>query len=149
MSQKFNLLENNEFNPLPPESHGDYSSTVLSNFEESWFCHIKMLEWRIAPSTIVISLCKIWGAKVCSCDSDGAREAPPGVIIASHFVTSTTGQAIVEQGCAQSCSVSSISLAVQVPITTCSSCISQKTLSNTTLKEGRDVGSIASQNFCF
>lgn len=85
---------------LPSEGHGHNSSSVLRDFEESWFSHVKMLEWRIAPSSIVVGQSGIWRAKVCSSDSDGSREAPPGVVIASHFVTSTTGQAIVEQGCA-------------------------------------------------
>jgi hypothetical protein len=59
-----------------------------------------MLERRIAPSTIVVRQRRVRWAKICSSDSDGTGETPFGVIITSHFITSTTAQAIVEQGSA-------------------------------------------------
>jgi hypothetical protein len=95
-----NYLHGSDLLGLPSEGDGHYSSTVFCNLQESRLCQIKMLEWRIAPSSIVIGLRQIGRAKVCSGDGDGAGPAPSGVIVASHFIARTTAQAIVEQGCA-------------------------------------------------
>lgn len=81
-----------------------------------------MLERRVAPPAIVVGQSEVGGAKVGCSDGDRAREAPPGVVVASHFETSSAAQPIVEQRGAQRRCVGSVPLAVQVPIPTRSSC---------------------------
>ena len=116
---------------LPSEDDGHDSSTVLCNLQESGFSQVEVLEGRIAPPAVVVGQSEVRRAEVCRGDGDGAGEAPSRVIVAPHFVTSTTSQAIVEEGCAQSCSVGSIPLAVQVPVPASSSCKTQFPFSHT------------------
>lgn len=81
-----------------------------------------MLERGIAPPAIVIGQSIVRRTEVGSGDGDGGRNTPFGVVVAPQLIASTAAQAIVEKGSAESCSVSPISLAVQVPIPTCTSC---------------------------
>lgn len=85
-----------------------------------------MLLGRIAPASCIVWESIVWGAEVGGRDCDRARATPFWVIRTPNLETSTTAQAIVEQGCAQSCSIGPISLAVQVSITTSPTCISGK-----------------------
>lgn len=110
---------------VPSKCHRHNSSSILSNLKEGWFCHIKVLQRRVAPTTIIVGQSKVWRTEVCSSDNNGARLAPSWIIITPHFITCPTTQAIVEQSSAQSCSVGSISLTVQIPIATCTSCMYQ------------------------
>ncbi len=84
----------------PSKGNGHDSSTVLSNLQESRLGQIEVLEGRVAPATIVVRQSVVRWAKVCSGDGDGGREAPFGVVVASHLVASPAAQPIVEQGCA-------------------------------------------------
>jgi len=90
--------------------------------QESWLSHVKVLEGRITPATVVIRQGRVRGAEVSGCDGDGPREAPFGIIVTSHLITRTTAQAIVEKGSTKCCSVSTIPLTVQIAIPTSTSC---------------------------
>ncbi|KAK2997924.1 hypothetical protein RJ639_026080 [Escallonia herrerae] len=112
---------------IPSECYGHNSGTVLSYLQESGLCHVKMLQGRIAPATVVVRQSRVWRAEIGGSDGDGGGEAPSGVVVASHLVAGAATQAIVEQGRAKCCSVGSIPLTVQVPVSTCSSCKTPKT----------------------
>jgi uncharacterized protein YneR len=73
---------------------------------------------RIAPTTIVTRQSIIRRAKVCCCDKNwwASRVAPLWFISTLYFKTSTATKAIVEQGCAECCSIHTIALAVQVTV---------------------------------
>lgn len=110
------------FQDLPSEGNGNNPSFVLCNLQESRLSQIKVLQWRVAPATIVIRQSIVRGAEVCGSNNDASREAPSGVLITSHLIARPTTQTIVEQSCAECCSVSPIALAVQIAITTSPSC---------------------------
>lgn len=71
---------------IPSEGDRDYSSSVLSNLEESRLGQVKVLERRVAPAAVVVRQGQVWRAEVCGCDGDGAGEAPFRVVVASHLV---------------------------------------------------------------
>lgn len=85
---------------LPSEGNRHNPSAVLGNLQESRLGQIKVLERRIAPAAIIVGLSKVRWAKVCSSNNDASRTTPSRVIVASHFITRATAQAIVKQGCA-------------------------------------------------
>lgn len=77
-----------------------------------------MLKRRVAPSAIVVGQSIVrWTIVGCG-DLDDAGTTPFRVVVAAQLETSTTAQAIIEEGCAESCSVGTITLGVQVSITT-------------------------------
>jgi hypothetical protein len=79
---------------------------------------------RVAPAAIVAGLSKVWRAKVGGCDQDGgaARVAPPWVVGALDLEARTAAQPIVEKCCAQCCRVHSVALAVEIPVSTRTTC---------------------------
>lgn len=83
----------------------------MSDLQESRLGHVKVLKRRIAPPTVVVGQGIVRGAEVSGSDSDGTGEAPTGVVVASHLITRSAAQAIVEQSSAECCSVSPIPLA--------------------------------------
>lgn len=79
---------------------------------------------RVAPATIVAGKSEVRRAEVGGGYKDGraARVAPSRVIVALDLEASAATQAIVEERCAQCCCVHSISLAVQIPVPTSTTC---------------------------
>lgn len=112
---------------LPSEEYRDNPSTILSNLQESRLSQIEVFERRIAPPAIVIGQSLIRWAEVGGRDNDVTMEAPFGVVVASHLVTCSTAQTTVEESSAQSRRASTVPLAVQVSITTRTSCINFST----------------------
>lgn len=104
----------------PAVSDGDDSGTVLSDLEEHWHGEIEVRARWVAPATIVTGLSKVGWAKVSGGDEDWRipRVAPTWILVALHLKARSAAQAIVEQCCAQCCSVYSIPLCVQVSIPT-------------------------------
>lgn len=81
-----------------------------------------MLPGRVAPSAIVAGESVVGRAEVGRSDNDRPLETPSIVTPAHDLKTSSTALAIVEQSSAQRRSVGTITLAVEVPIPTGSSC---------------------------
>jgi len=104
----------------PFVSHRHYSSFVLGNVLEDRLREIKVVLGRVAPTPIVVRKSIVWWAEIGGCNHNGARQTPPGVTHTLDLIARPTAQPIVEQGCAQSCSVCPIPLAIQVPIATSS-----------------------------
>lgn len=73
---------------------------------------VKMLLRRVAPAARIVGKGIVWRAKIGGCDQNGARQAPSGVIYTLNLIARATAQTIVEQSCAQSCSVCTITLAI-------------------------------------
>ena len=107
---------------LPSVSHRHNSSFVLGNVLEDRLREIKVVLGRVAPTPIVVRKSIVWWAEIGGCNHNGARQAPPGVAHTLNLIARPTAQPIVEQSCAQSCSVCPIPLAIQVPIATSSTC---------------------------
>lgn len=82
---------------LPSERDRDNSSSILSDMQESRLGQIEVLKRRITPTTIGVGQSQVRRAKVRRGDDDRAWKTPFGVVAASHFVTRTAAQAIVEQ----------------------------------------------------
>jgi len=104
---------------LPSKRHRHNSSPVLSYFEEGWLCQVEVLWRRIAPS----SSTSAGRTEVCNSNNNRPRFACFWVINTRNCKTCPTRQAIVVQSRACSCSVYSISLSHQIPVTTCTSCM--------------------------
>lgn len=100
----------------PAEGDGDNAGVVLSDLEECRFGEIKVLEGRVAPTTVIVGEGVVGRAEVSGGDGDGAGEAPFGIIIAPHFVARPAADAGVEQRSAQRRCVRTVSLAVQISI---------------------------------
>lgn len=81
-----------------------------------------MLPGRVAPSAIVAGESVVGGAEVGRSDYDRPLETPSIISRALDLKASSTALAIVEQSSAQRSSVGTITLAVEVPIPTGSSC---------------------------
>ena len=107
---------------LPSVCHRHYSSFILGNAQEHRLREIKVVQRRVAPATCIAGQGIVWRAEVGGSDHNGAREAPPVVIHTPDLIARATAQAIVEKSSAQSSSVCSIPLAVEVPISTCPPC---------------------------
>ena len=98
------------------------SSPVFCYRLESRLRHIKVRPWRIAPPAIITRESVIRWAEVGSGDGNRcALEAPLGHLgcVTHHLIAATTCLAIVEQSRAQRCSLYSITIAVKIAITTC------------------------------
>ncbi|KAK3015344.1 hypothetical protein RJ639_007287 [Escallonia herrerae] len=102
---------------------GGYSERQGLAIEESRLSQIKVAKRGIAPSTIVIRQGVVRWTEVGRDHGDGSWQAPFGIFTASQLVTRTAAQPTVEEGRAQGRRVSPVALAVQVPISTRSSCI--------------------------
>lgn len=81
---------------LPSEGNRNNSSFVLSNLQESRLSKIEVLQRRVAPTTIVISQCKVRGAEVCGSNDYATGEAPFGVSVTFHLIARPATHAIVE-----------------------------------------------------
>ncbi|KRY03475.1 hypothetical protein T12_13702 [Trichinella patagoniensis] len=77
-----------------------------------------MLERRIAPASGIVRKSIVWRTEVGRSDDNGAWKTPLVLVNAPNLITRATAEAIVEESSAQSCSVSSVSLTVEIPITT-------------------------------
>lgn len=73
---------------------------------------IEMLLRRVAPTAVIVGKCVVWWAKIGGRDQNRARETPLWVIDTPDLKASAAAQPIVEQGCAQSCCVCPVPLAV-------------------------------------
>lgn len=78
------------------EGNRHNSGAVLCDLQEGRLCQIEVLEGRIAPTAIVVGLCKVGRAEVGSSDNDASRAAPPRVIVTHHFIARAAAQAIIE-----------------------------------------------------
>lgn len=81
------LLVNDRSYPLPSERYGNDACLVFSYLQESRLSHVKMLEWRVAPSAIVAGQVEVRRAEIGGGDDDGAREAPLRIVDTHHLVT--------------------------------------------------------------
>ena len=109
-------------NQLPSVSYRYYASSVLSYLLEDRLREIKMLKGRVAPATCIIWEGIVWWTEIGGSDHNCVWKAPPLVIDTLDLKASPTAQTIVEQGRAQSSRVSSVALAIQVSISTSSTC---------------------------
>lgn len=98
----------------PAVRDGNDSGAVLGNPEEHWHCKIEVRARRVAPPAIVIWQSIIRGAEIGGSDENGraARVTPLRFISTFELKTSSATEPIVEQSCAQRCSIDSVSLAV-------------------------------------
>lgn len=104
---------------LPSILNRDNPSFVLSNFLKNWLRKIKVFQWRITPSSCIIWKCIIWRAEICCSYCDCSWNTPIH-IHTFYLKTSSTRYSMVEKFCAQGCCACTISLAIQIPISTCS-----------------------------
>lgn len=83
---------------------------------------------RVTPAPIIARLCEIRGAEVGGGDEDRRTSgmAPPGILGAFDFKTSTTTIPIVKQRRTQRRRVDSIALAVKISIPTSTTCKKKK-----------------------
>lgn len=103
---------------LPSVRNRHNSSFVLSNVLEDRLRKVKVVLRRVAPASSIVRQGIVWRAEISGCDHNGARKAPFWVIHTPNFIARTTPQPIVEQSSAQSSSVCSIPLAVEISIPT-------------------------------
>lgn len=115
---------------LPSEGHRHNTSPVLSDLQESRFCHVKMRAGRVAPATIVTWQCVVWRAEVGCGHHDGAGKAPLLVIVALDLVARTATGTVIKERRAERCCVCAVSLAVHIPIATCSTCTYTKNVAH-------------------
>lgn len=102
----------------PSVLNRDDSSPKLSNVLKNGLRQVKVLQRRVAPTTVVIWKRIVGRAEVSSSDNDRARKAPLRVIVALDFIASTATETIIEQCSAQSRGVGTVALAIQIAITT-------------------------------
>lgn len=57
-----------------------------------------MAEWRVAPATVIIGQCVIWGAEVGGGDCNNAMKTPFWVIGTPQLVAGATAKPMVEEG---------------------------------------------------
>lgn len=88
-----------------------------------------MLERRIAPATSIIWQSIVWWAEIGGGDHNGAWQAPFWVVNAPNLIARPAAQTIVEESSAQSCSVCTVPLAIQVAITTSPTCRNEAKIS--------------------
>jgi hypothetical protein len=69
----------------------------FGNVLENGLREIKVLQGRIAPSTVVIGKRIVGRAEVGSSDNDRAGKAPLRVIVALDFISSSAAETVVEQ----------------------------------------------------
>ncbi|RRT72645.1 hypothetical protein B296_00022740, partial [Ensete ventricosum] len=112
----FDLLQNSE----PFRNNACF---VLRDALENRLREIEVLPGRVAPSAIVAGESVVGRAEVGRSDYDRPLETPSVITHALDLKTSSTALAIVEQSSAQCSSVGTITLAVEVPIPTGSSCL--------------------------
>ncbi|RWW50549.1 hypothetical protein BHE74_00043166, partial [Ensete ventricosum] len=112
----FDLLQNSE----PFRNNACF---VLRDALENRLREIEVLPGRVAPSAIVAGESVVGRAEVGRSDYDRPLETPSVITDALDLKTSSTALAIVEQSSAQCSSVGTITLAVEVPIPTGSSCL--------------------------
>ena len=105
---------------IPSVRNRHNSSSILSNVLEDRLRKVKVMQRRIAPTSCIVRESIVWRAEIGGCDHNGASQAPLTIIHALNLIARTTAQSIVKQSCAQSCSICSITLAIQVSITTSS-----------------------------
>lgn len=77
---------------------------------------------RVAPSAIVVGEGVVGRAEVGGGDGYGAGQTPLGVVVAPHLVAGAAAQPAVEESSTQRCSACTIPLAIQVAVSTCSTC---------------------------
>lgn len=118
------------FNGLPSVGNRHNSCSVLSNVLEDRLREIKVLQWRVAPTSCVVGEGIVWRAEIGGSDHNGAWQAPFRVTSALNLIARATAQPVVEQSRTQSSSVCSIALTVQVTIPTSPTC----TISSNTKK---------------
>lgn len=69
------------------------SCLVLGDFLKSKLRHVKVLSWRIAPTTVIVRESVVWWTEVCggNCDA-GTLDAPLGLLgcITNYPIAPTT-----------------------------------------------------------
>lgn len=110
---------------MPLEQDGDDPAPVDADLFPSRLSHVKMLEGRVTPATIIARKSKVWRAKVGRSDGHGHSLPAPlcvCIVVTYDFVALSTRGTVIEQSSAQSSCSSSIPSRIQIPISTCSSC---------------------------
>ncbi|KAG6502153.1 hypothetical protein ZIOFF_042042 [Zingiber officinale] len=107
---------------LPSEGDGDDAGSVLCDVEKGQLGHVEVRAGRVAPAAVVAGESGVRRVEVGGRDDDGARKAPPRVVVAPKLVASAATEPIVEQHRAQSCRVGSVSPDVEVPVPARTSC---------------------------
>ena len=77
---------------------------------------------RVAPAAIVGGESVVWRAEVGCSNEDGrtAGMAPLGVVSALEFKARAASESVIEESCAEGCSLYAISLAIEVTVSTSS-----------------------------
>lgn len=107
---------------LPSEGDGDDAGAVLCDVEEGRLGHVEVRAGRVAPAAVVAGESVVRRAEIGGRDDDGARKAPPRVVVAPKLVAGAATEPIVEQLRAQRRRVGSVAPKVEVPIPTRTSC---------------------------
>ncbi|KAG6497462.1 hypothetical protein ZIOFF_045362 [Zingiber officinale] len=96
------------FELLVGHCDGDDAGSVLCDVEEGRLGHVEVRAGRVAPAAVVAGESGVRRAEVGGRDDDGARKAPPRVVVAPKLVASAATEPIVEQHRAQRRRVGSV-----------------------------------------
>ncbi|KAF7845483.1 hypothetical protein G2W53_002388 [Senna tora] len=105
---------------LPAVTDGDDPGTVLSDLEVDRHSEVEVRTRRVAPSAIVAGKSEIRRAEVGTSNDNGriSRVTPFGITNALDLETRTAAQAIVEESRAECRRVHTVSLTVEISVTT-------------------------------
>lgn len=102
-----------------PSVRNRHNPSLVNGYTfENRLREIEMVERRIAPATSVIRESIVWRAEVSCSDDNGAWKTPLVFTSTCNLIARAAAEATVEESSAQSCSVRSISLTVEISITT-------------------------------
>nr|ACL53845.1 unknown [Zea mays] len=99
-----------------PERDGHDAGAVLRDAEEGRLGHVEVRARRVAPAAVVAGEAVVGRAEVGGRDGDGARQAPPPVVVAPQLVAGPARRAVVEQRRAQRRRARAVPRAVQVAV---------------------------------
>lgn len=116
--------ESNGKGVLPAVRNRNDSGTVLSDLEEHGHGQVEMGSRWVAPSAIVARESIVGRAEVGSSNENrrATGVTPSRLVGTLNFEAGATAQTVTEQGRAESCSLHTIPLTVQISITTSPTC---------------------------